>query len=102
MNFNFKSIDELPDADELLMIIDKAEKLQKVETRVMKLINWAINHHKSETEIDFYLGEFDNDMILMVSDRLRQKGYKTLLIESGVAYEVRMMISWKTKEGETK
>lgn len=41
-------------------------------------------------------------MILMVSDRLRQKGYETLLIESGVSYKVKMMISWNTKEGETK
>lgn len=102
MKFNFKSIDDLPDADELLMIIDNVEKLQKVETRVVNSINRAINHHKSETDIEFPLDEFDDDMILMVSNRLRQKGYKTLLIESGVSYKVKMLISWKTKEGETK
>lgn len=98
MKFNFKSIEELPDADEVLMIIDRAKKLQKVETRVMDSINGAINHHKSETDIEFYLDEFDDDMILMVSDRLRQKGYETLLIESGVSYKVKMMISWNTDD----
>ncbi|WP_056954183.1 hypothetical protein [Limosilactobacillus ingluviei] len=102
MNFNFKSIDDLPDADKLVMIIDKVEKLQRVETRVMNSINRAINHHKSETDVGFPLDEFDDDMILMVSNRLRQKGYETLLIESGVSYKVKMMISWNTKEGETK
>lgn len=102
MKFNFKSIEDLPDADELLMIIDRARKLQKVETRVMDSINGAINHHKSETDIEFYLDEFDDDMILMVSDRLHQKGYETLLIESAVSYKVKMLISWRTKEGETK
>lgn len=102
MKFNFKSIDDLPDADKLVMIIDKAEKLQRVETRVMNSINRAINHHKSETDIGFPLDEFDDDMILMVSNRLRQKGYKTLLIESGVSYKVIMRISWADKEGETK
>lgn len=53
MKINFQSIDDLPDADELLMIIDRAKKLQKVETKVMDSINRAINHHKSETDIDF-------------------------------------------------
>lgn len=93
MKINFQSIDDLPDADELLMIIDRAKKLQKVETKVMDSINRAINHHKSETDIEFYLDEFDVDMILMVSDRLRQKGYETLLIESGVSYKVKILIS---------
>lgn len=101
MKFNFKSIDDLPDADELLMIIDRAKKLQKVETRIMDSINRAINHHQDETEIGFPLNEFDDDMILMVSSRLRQKGYKTLLIESGVSYKVIMRLSWSDKEGET-
>lgn len=101
MKFNFKSIEELPDANELAMAIDRAEKLQKVEAEVMKSINWAINHHQDETEIGFPLNEFDDDMILMVSSRLRQKGYKTLLIESGVSYKVIMRLSWSDKEGET-
>lgn len=101
MKFNFKSIDELPDADELVMAIDRAEQLQKVETEVMDSINRAINHHKSEIEIEFDLDEFDHNMIRMVSNRLRQKGYKTLLMKSAVLYKVTMLISWADKEGET-
>lgn len=100
MKFNFKSIEDLPDAGALQEMVEKQETIQEIKDRVVNSINWAVNNDQSSS-LTAFDNSFNEEIIRLALIELKQKGYiiktKTSYSFRGVT-QVSVTVSWDESE----